>query len=108
MRKSFTLIEVLIATLILALIGVGALSLVTRSLSMVREARDLLSITLVAEDLVSRDLLGLLPEWEVRGEREGFKWEREKISTQIPTVVLYKYTVTGGGRSVDFIIVKRE
>jgi len=108
MRSSSTLIEVLIATLILALVGVGALSLVTQSVSMVREAKDLLSMTLVAEDVVTRDLLDLLPEWEVSGEREGYKWSREEISTQIPNIVIRKYTVSSGGKSVDFIILKKE
>lgn len=73
MRSSFTLIEVLIATLILALVGVGTLSLITQSVSLVREARDLILLTLIAEDLATRDILDLLPDWEVRGEKEGFK-----------------------------------
>ncbi|MCS7233024.1 MAG: hypothetical protein N3C62_00690 [Synergistetes bacterium] len=107
MRSSFTLIEVLIATLILALVGVGTLSLITQSVSLVREARDLILLTLIAEDLATRDILDLLPDWEVRGEKEGFKWSREIVSTQISAIELRKYTVSKGGRSVDFLVVKR-
>lgn len=107
MKSSFTLIEVLIATLILALVGVGVLSLVTQSISLVREARDLISLTLVAEDLTTRDILGLLSDWEVSGEKEGVKWSREVIPTQVPIIELRKYKVSRGGREIEFTIVKR-
>ncbi|GEM_PF-2246399 len=108
MRGAFTLIEVLIATLILALVGVGVLSLVTQSISLVREARDILSLTLVTEDLVTRDILGMLPDWEVRGEVEGFKWSKEAIPTQLSVFELRRYKVSKEGREVDFIIIKRK
>lgn len=106
-RSCFTLIEVLIATLILALVGVGTLGLVVQSISLIRESRDMVYMTLVLEDLVTRDILGLLPEWEMSGERDGFKWLRETIPTQLPILVLHKYTVNYNGRSIDFVIVKR-
>lgn len=107
MKNSFTLIEVLIATLILALVGVGVLSLVTQSISLVREARDLISLTLVAEDLTTRDILGLLSDWEVSGGKEGVKWSREVIPTQVPIIELRKYKVSRDGREIEFTIVKR-
>lgn len=107
MKSSFTLIEVLIATLILALVGVGVLSLVTQSISLVREARDLISLTLVAEDLTTRDILGLLSDWEVSGGKEGVKWSREVIPTQVPIIELRKYKVSRDGREIEFTIVKR-
>lgn len=107
LKNSFTLIEVLIATLILVLVGVGVLALVTQSISLIREAKDIISLTLIAEDLVTRDILELISDWEVSGEKEGAKWLRETISTQIPMIELRKYKVSRGGREIDFIVVKR-
>ena len=106
MKKAFTLMEVLIATLILALVGVGALSLITQSVSLVRESQDLLKATLLGENLASKDLLGILPEWKIEGEQEGFKWEKEVIPAQISNLEFHKYIISCGGRKIELFIVK--
>ncbi len=108
MRKSFTLMEVLIATLILALVGVGALGLITRSISLIKESHDMLNATLLGENIATKDLLGLLPRWKIEGEQGIFKWKREIFPTQLPHVKLCKYIISWEGRKIEFIIIKEQ
>ncbi|MCD6364182.1 MAG: prepilin-type N-terminal cleavage/methylation domain-containing protein [Synergistetes bacterium] len=108
MKRSFTLMEVLIATLILALVGVGALSLITQSVSLIKESQDVLNATLLGENIATRDLLGLLPRWKIEGEQGIFKWKREIFPTQLPRIKLCKYTISWEGRKIEFVLVKEQ
>lgn len=106
MRKSFTLMEVLIATLILALVGVGALSLITQSISLIKESRDMVNASLLGENIATRDVLGLLPQWKIEGEEGIFKWKKEISSMHLPHIKLYKYIISWEGGKIEFFIVK--
>ncbi len=108
MKKSFTLMEVLIATLILALVGVGALSLITQSISLIKESRDMVNASLIGENIAARDLLGLLPQWKIEGEQGIFKWKREVFPTQLPRIKLCKYIISWEGGKIEFLIVKEQ
>ncbi len=79
-KGAFTLIEVLIAVVILGLAGAASIKLVTmshRTLEEVRVQRELIS---KGKELQFSAIRGVLPD---SGEEEGFSWELRKHSIPV-------------------------
>src|SRR5512143_2877798 len=87
----FTLIEVLVALVIVAIAFVGLLGLHNRNLAMVGRDQDLTRATLLARQLITEmELIEQFPDTGTsQGEfpdYPGFAWERNVEDTELPTV----------------------
>jgi type II secretion system protein I len=90
-RSGFTLIEVLVALVIVAFAFVGLLGLHNRNIAVIARDQDLTTATLLARQYITEmELIEQFPDTgSESGEfsnAPGFVWEREVEETEVPTV----------------------
>jgi general secretion pathway protein I len=97
-RGGFTLIEVLVALVIVAFAFVGLLGLHNRNIAVIARDQDLTTATLLARQYITEmELIEQFPDaGHSTGEfsnAPGFVWEREVEETELPTVRRVKLRV---------------
>ncbi|HVN87844.1 MAG TPA: prepilin-type N-terminal cleavage/methylation domain-containing protein [Candidatus Binatia bacterium] len=103
--RGFTLLEVLVAVMIIALGFTGLLSLHSRNLTLVSRDQDLTRATLLMRELVAQ--VELFPDYAVVGSASGnfdgspgFTWEREVTSTDLEELRQVRLRVLWGVRGL--------
>ena len=94
-RRGFTLIEVMVALMIVAISFVGLLGIHNRNLRQVGRDQDVTRATLLARELIAQmEVSEKFPDTGTStGEFEsqpGFFWEREVTETDLPDVRLVR------------------
>jgi len=102
-RDGFTLLEVLVAVMIIALAFTGLLALHSRNLALVSRDQDLTRATLLMRELVAQ--VELFPDYSQLGTASGnfegspgFSWERDVRSTALEELREVRFRVSWGER----------
>ncbi|HUI25146.1 MAG TPA: prepilin-type N-terminal cleavage/methylation domain-containing protein [Candidatus Kryptonia bacterium] len=102
-RRGFTLLEVLVAVMIIALAFTGLLSLHSRDLALVTRDQDMTRATLLMRELVAQ--VELFPDYSQLGTASGnfdgspgFSWQREVRSTALDELREVRFRVLWGDR----------
>ena len=102
-RRGFTLLEVLVAVMIIALAFTGLLSLHSRDLALVSRDQDMTRATLLMRELVAQ--VELFPEYSQLGTASGnfegspgFSWQRDVRTTALDELREVHFRVVWGDR----------
>jgi type II secretion system protein I len=102
--RGFTLLEVLVAVMIIALAFTGLLGLHNRNLALIGRDQDRTRATLLMRELVAQ--AEIFPEYSELGNASGnfegspgFRWEREVRSTALEELRQIRFRVRWGERA---------